>query len=96
MLAERLWEDYTEFPARDLSELDVAYLFVDGVAERLHPSQKREPTPTAWDFTSEGKKVLLGLMVGSKEDAEAVLASGKKCTTCNLLSPTLLEEESRP
>ncbi len=63
-LAERLWEDYTEFSARDLSEFDVFYLFVDGVAERLHPGQMREPALAAWGFTSEGKKVLLGLMAG--------------------------------
>ena len=31
------------FAERDLSEYDIAYLFVDGIAERIRPGQKREP-----------------------------------------------------
>jgi transposase-like protein len=34
-LGERLWEDYQAFAQRDLSEYEIAYLFVDGIAERL-------------------------------------------------------------
>jgi hypothetical protein len=33
-LGERLWEDY-QFATRDLSEYEVTYLFVEGIAERL-------------------------------------------------------------
>ena len=42
-IGERLWADYQEFATRDLGEYDIVYLFVDGVAERLRPGQKREP-----------------------------------------------------
>ena len=35
-VTERLWQEYEAFAGRDLSEFSVAYLFVDGVAERLH------------------------------------------------------------
>ena len=34
-LGERLWEDYQAFAQRDLSEYEITYLFVDGIAERL-------------------------------------------------------------
>ncbi len=30
------WEEYPAFATRDLSEYRVAYLFADGIAERLH------------------------------------------------------------
>jgi transposase-like protein len=73
-LGERLWADYREFATRDLSEHDIVYLFVDGIAERIRPGQRREPVLAAWGFTAEGKKVLLSLMAGSKEDAETVSA----------------------
>jgi putative transposase len=33
-LGERLWEDYQAFATRDLSEHEITYLFVDGIAER--------------------------------------------------------------
>ena len=73
-IGERLWADYQEFATRDLSEYDIAYLFVDGIAERIRPGQKREPVLAAWGFTASGAKVLLHLMAGSREDAETVSA----------------------
>jgi transposase-like protein len=42
-LGERLWEDYQAFTQRDLSDYEIKYLFVDGIAERLRPGAKREP-----------------------------------------------------
>ena len=37
------------------------YLFVDGVAERLHLGQLREAVLPAWGINESGIKVLLGL-----------------------------------
>src|SRR3546814_1128294 len=73
-LGERLWADYHDFAGRDLSEHDIVYLYVDGIAERIRPGQRREPVLAAWGFTAEGRKVLLALMAGSKEDTETVSA----------------------
>src|SRR5438552_4918154 len=47
-ITERLWAEYEEFAGRDLSEFDVTYLFVDGIAERLHLGQPREAVLAAW------------------------------------------------
>jgi transposase-like protein len=69
-LGERLWEDYQAFAQRDLSEYQIAYLLVDGIAERLRPGAKRERVLAAWGFTADARRVLLHLMAGSKEDAE--------------------------
>ena len=49
---------------RNLSEYDITYLFVDGIAERLRPGQRREPVLAAWGHTASGAKVLLHLMAG--------------------------------
>jgi transposase-like protein len=46
----------------------VLYLFVDGIAERLHLGQPREAVLAAWGITEAGHKVLLGLAPGTKED----------------------------
>jgi putative transposase len=40
-ITERLWAQYEAFSKRDLSEHAIAYLYVDGIAERLRPGQKR-------------------------------------------------------
>ena len=46
-IGERSWADYQEFANGDLGEYDIVYLFVDGVAERLRPGQKRVPVLAA-------------------------------------------------
>jgi len=56
------------FASRDLSEFEVIYLFVDGLAERLHLGQAREAVLVAWGVLADGHKVLLHLAPGSKED----------------------------
>ncbi len=73
-MGERLWADYQAFIRRDLAKYDIQYLYVDGVAERLRPGQRREPVLAAWGFGANGKRILLHLMAGSKEDHETVSA----------------------
>jgi putative transposase len=59
---------------RDLSEFAVAYFFVDGVAERLHAGLPREAVLCAWGITEDGRKVLLHLAPGTKEDTASCTA----------------------
>ena len=89
-IGERLWEDCLEFSKRDLGEHDVAYLFVDGIAARIRPGQRREPVLAAWGITGQGRKVLLGLMAGSKEDHETVSAFFQDMRNRNLGEPLLV------
>ncbi len=70
-VAERLWDDYQEFAGRDLSELQIVYLYVDGVNERLHLGQPRQAVLAAWGIDAAGTKHLLGLQPGTKEDSES-------------------------
>jgi len=95
-IGERLWQDYQEFATRDLSEYDIAYLFVDGIAERIRPGQKREPVLAAWGFTITGAKVLLHLMAGSKEDAETVSALFQDMRCRGLGDPLLVVSDGAP
>ena len=95
-LGERLWADYQDFATRDLSEDEIVYLFVDGIAERIRPGQRREPVLAAWGFTAEGKKVLLSLMAGSKEDAETVSAFFQDMRSRGLGDPLLVVSDGAP
>jgi transposase-like protein len=95
-LGERLWSDYQEFAGRDLSEYDIAYLFIDGIAERIRPGQRSEPVLAAWGFTSAGAKVLLHLMAGSKEDAETVSAFFQDMRSRGLGDPLLVVSDGAP
>jgi putative transposase len=95
-IGERLWADYQEFATRDLSEYDIAYLFIDGIAERIRPGQKREPVLAAWGFTCAGGKVLLSLMAGSKEDTETVTAFFQDMRARGLGDPLLVVGDGAP
>jgi putative transposase len=95
-LGERLWEDYQAFAQRDLSEYELSYLFVDGIAERLRPGAKREPVLAAWGFTVEGRRVLLHLMAGSKEDTETVTAFFEDMKRRGLNDPLLVTSDGAP
>ena len=95
-LGERLWEDYQAFAQRDLGEYEITYLFVDGIAERLRPGAKREPVLAAWGFTIEGRRVLLHLMAGSKEDAETVTAFFEDMKRRGLNDPLLVTSDGAP
>jgi transposase-like protein len=71
-VTEQLWSEYEAFATRDLSEFEIVYLFLDGVAERLHPGQKKDAVLCAWGVDIDGKKHLLSLTPGSKEDKACV------------------------
>ncbi len=73
-VAEQLWVNYQAFATRSLAEIPMVYLFVDGVAERLHLGQPREAILAAWGMAEDGTKHLLGLFPGTKEDT----ASGRR------------------
>jgi putative transposase len=95
-LGERLWEDYQAFAQRDLSEYEITYLFVDGIAERLRPGAKREAVLAAWGFTIEGRRVLLHMMAGSREDAETVIAFFEDMKRRGLNDPLLVTSDGAP
>jgi transposase-like protein len=67
-ITKRLWAEYEAFASRDLSEFPAPYLFVDGITERLHLGQPREAVLAAWGILADGKKALLRLAPGTKED----------------------------
>ena len=95
-LGERLWADYQAFAERDLSEYEITYLFVDGIAERLRPGARREPVLAAWGYTMEGRRMLLHMMAGSKEDAETVTAFFEDMKRRGLNDPLLVTSDGAP
>jgi transposase-like protein len=95
-LGEQLWSDYQEFASRDLGEHEIVYLFVDGIAERIRPGQRREPVMAAWGYTMTGSRVLLHLMAGSKEDAETVTAFFQDMRARGLGDPLLVVSDGAP
>jgi len=96
IVTERLWQDYQTFASRDLVEQDVVYLFVDGIAERLHLGQPREAVLAAWGITSQGNKVLLGLLPGTKEDTVSCKEFLRDLKSRRLRDPVLVITDGAP
>lgn len=95
-VTERLWAEYQAFASRDLSEFDIIYLFVDGIAERLHMGQPREAVLCAWGFVSSGEKVLLHIAPGTKEDTASCRAFFQDLKNRGLKDPVLVATDGAP
>jgi putative transposase len=95
-ITERLWAEYEAFIKRNLSEYRIVYLYVDGIAERLHAGQPREAVIAAWGIGEDGRRVLLHLMAGSKEDTETVRAFFQEMRARGLGDPLLVVSDGAP
>ena len=71
-ISESLIEDYEAFKCRDLSGLDVAYLFIDGVYEPLRRYGSNTGVLCCWGICSDGSRVLLDLTLANNESQAAV------------------------
>jgi putative transposase len=95
-VTERLWQEYQAFAGRDLAEFAVIYLFVDGIAERLHLGQPREAVLCAWGITADGRKVLLHLAPGTKEDTASCREFFHDLKRRGLADPLLVVTDGAP
>jgi putative transposase len=64
---DRLTERQSPGKTRDLSGIELEYLFCDGSHFRMHPGARAEPVLCAWGITTQGAPVLVGLAPGSDE-----------------------------
>jgi transposase-like protein len=95
-ITERLWAEYEAFASRDLSEFELTYLFVDGIAERLHLGQPREAVLAAWGILADGKKALLHLAPGTKEDTASCKEFFQDLRRRGLPDPLLVVSDGAP
>jgi putative transposase len=95
-ITERLWAEYEAFASRDLSEFEVEYLFVDGIAERLHLGQPREAVLAAWGILADGHKALLHLAPGTKEDTASCREFFQDMRRRGLPDPLLVVSDGAP
>ena len=95
-ITERLWAEYEAFASRDLSEFEVIYLFMDGIAERLHLGQPREAVLAAWGILADGGRALLHLAPGTKEDTASCREFFQDLRRRGLPDPLLVVSDGAP
>lgn len=95
-ITDRLWADYQAFIARDLSELEVEYLFVDAVFEALRRHGAKEALLVGWCIDCEGRKHLLHLAVGNKESEACWSEFFRSMIGRGLRMPTTITSDGAP
>jgi putative transposase len=88
---------YARWCERDLSEHDLVYLYLDAIYLKLRPDDEpAEGVLVAWGITLEGRKVLLGLQLGSRESYEDWLDFGRDLKARGMRSPLLIVADGAP
>src|ERR671925_1347831 len=84
-------ERYRRWCERRLDGHDIVYRFCDALYLKLHPDDEpAEGVLVAWGVTLEGRKVLLGLGLGSRASYESWLAFGPDLVARGLRSPAVV------
>jgi len=96
-ITEALHEEFEAFARRDLSGLDVVYLFADAVYESLRRQAGcREGILVTWAILSDGSKVLVHLSLGNKERYEDWLEHFRDLVRRGLKTPLTVTTDGAP
>lgn len=86
-----LYEAYANWRKRDLSTLDLLYLFLDGVSQKVRIGQKGSDTIlVAHGITATGERALVGLALGPRESADSWQALVEDFQDRGLRAPMLV------
>ncbi len=96
-ICEDTRERYRRWCERRLEEHDIVYLFLDAIYLKLRPEdQPAEGVLVCWGITLEGRKVLLGLALGSRESYDSWLAFARDMLARGLRPPALVIADGAP
>jgi transposase-like protein len=89
-ICEQLHEEYEVFCEKDLSDLDVVYLFVDGVYEAVRDYTNNQAILCAWAICADGTKQMLHLGCVASESRDAWSAFFEEMIDRGLGQPLLV------
>ncbi len=95
-LNERLYAEYEQFRQRDLSTLEVVYLFVDGVYEAVRKYTNNQAMLCAWAILSNGTKQMVHIAVAQSESQQAGETFFEDLLRRGLRQPLLVISDGNP
>jgi putative transposase len=96
-VTERLWAEYQAFRSQSWKEVEIVYLFADGLYEAMRGSgQAREAILCLWAIVGDGRKRLLDVVVGNAESTDAWLESLRDLVKRGLQPPVLMTSDGAP
>ncbi len=89
-ICARLRDDFEAFRSRDLSDVELDYLFLDGSHFKMHDGSRAEPVLVAYGITTVGRPVLLAVEPGGRESHDAWAGFLDDLTARGLRPPLLV------
>src|SRR6202165_1039924 len=68
---QAIGDEFTQWSARRLDELELDYLFLDASMFKMHAGARAEPVLAAWGITTSGAPVFVALAAGGSESTDA-------------------------
>jgi putative transposase len=95
-ICQRLRTEFEEFRARDLSDIELDYLFLDGSHFKMHDGSRAEPVLVAYGITTVGQPVLLAVEPGGDESHDAWAGFLDDLKGRGLQAPPLVVSDGAP
>lgn len=95
-ICETIKAEFDAWRARDLSAIELDYLFVDASHFRMHDGARSEPVLAAYAITTEGNATFLHLDGVSAESTDACVAFLESMVARGLGSPVLVVSDGAP
>lgn len=96
-VTERLWSEYQTFRDQRWDEVEIVYLFADGLYEPLRASgSSREAILCLWAICGDGKKRLLDIVLGNRESREAWLEPLRGLVRRGMNAPVMTVSDGAP
>lgn len=89
-------DEYDTWCRRDLTAIELDYLFLDASHFKMHDGQRAEPILAAWGITCEGKPVFIGLAAAGTESTDAWHDFLTDLTSRGLRPPLLIVSDGAP
>lgn len=95
-ICQRLRDEFEAFRTRDLSGIELDYLFLDGSHFKMHDGSRAEPVLVAYGITTVGQPVLLAVEPGGDESHDAWASFLDDLTARGLRPPLLVISDGAP
>ena len=95
-ICEAIKVEFEAWRTRDLSDVHLDYLFLDGSHFKFHQGAASEPVLAAWGITTDGKPVLVALCPGASESHDAWADFLADLTGRGLRPPLLVVSDGAP
>jgi transposase-like protein len=96
-VTERLWVEYQAFREQRWDDVEVIYLFADGLYEPMRASgSTKEAVLCLWGICEDGEKRLLDVVLGNKESKDAWSECLRDLVRRGLRSPVLMTSDGAP